>query len=164
MLDQCAIRDIVLKYRLQLEATSQKVDMSKDALETLEDFLASLRAAKLSAELPTDPPASNAPEDALLLVKEKARPLDERLRTLGINIKDAEEQEESTCERLLGALLLKVSAMRGQSKEEGLTEDKELLEACSSRNHELFKNIQDIQNQISKIGLKDPTAPAVKHR
>ncbi|XP_076778100.1 nesprin-2 isoform X4 [Arvicanthis niloticus] len=172
-LDQCAIQDIVLKCRLQLETMNQKVEMREDALDALEGLLASLRAAKLSAELSAElsanPPASKAPEDTLtvksagediLLMKEKARSLDERLRTLGINIKDAEGGENTTCERLVGAL----SAMHGQSKEEEPTEDKKLLEACSSKNHELFQNIQDIQNQISKIGLKDPTAPAVKHR
>lgn len=147
--------------------------MREDALDALEGFLASLRAAKLSAELPADPPASKAPEDIpavrsaeedILLMKEKARLLDERLRTLGINIKDAEEGESTTCERLVGALSVNLAAIGGQRKEEGPTEDKKLLEACSSKTHELFKNIQDIQNQISKIGLKDPTAPAVKHR
>ncbi|XP_026635286.1 nesprin-2 isoform X2 [Microtus ochrogaster] len=168
-LDQRAIQDIVPKCRLQLETMNQKVEMSEDALKALEDFLASLRAAKL----PEDPPAANAAEGTLavgtveediLLLKEKARPLDERLRMLGINIKDAEGGQFTTCEELLGALSVKVSDSHGQSKQEGLTEDKTLLEACSSRNYELFKNIQDIQNQISKIGLKDPTAPAVKHR
>lgn len=168
-LDQRAIQDIVPKCRLQLETMNQKVEMSEDALKALEDFLASLRAAKL----PADPPAANAAEGTLavgaveediLLLKEKAGPLDERLRMLGINIKDAEGGEFTTCEELLGALSVKVSDSHGQSKQEGLTEDKTLLEACSSRNYELFKNIQDIQNQISKIGLKDPTAPAVKHR
>ncbi|XP_041514598.1 nesprin-2-like [Microtus oregoni] len=168
-LDQRAIQDIVPKCRLQLETMNQKVEMSEDALKALEDFLASLRAAKL----PEDPPAANAAEGTLavgtveediLLLKEKARPLDERLRMLGINIKDAEGGEFTTCEELLGALSVKVSDSQGQSKQEGLTKDKTLLEACSSRNYELFKNIQDIQNQISKIGLKDPTAPAVKHR
>lgn len=147
--------------------------MREDALDALEGFLASLRAAKLSAELPANPPASKTPEDTpavssaeedILLMKEKARLLDERLRTLGINIKDAEEGESTTCERLVGALSVNLAAMGGQRKEEGPTEDKKLLEACSSKTHELFKNIQDIQNQISKIGLKDPTAPAVKHR
>ncbi|KAM7323358.1 hypothetical protein ACRRTK_017464 [Alexandromys fortis] len=168
-LDQRAIQDIVPKCRLQLETMNQKVEMSEDALKALEDFLASLRAAKL----PADPPATNAAEGTLgvgaveediLLLKEKAGPLDERLRMLGINIKDAEGGEFTTCEELLGALSVKVSDSHGQSKQEGLTEDKTLLEACSSRNYELCKNIQDIQNQISKIGLKDPTAPAVKHR
>ncbi|XP_050009678.1 nesprin-2 isoform X8 [Alexandromys fortis] len=168
-LDQRAIQDIVPKCRLQLETMNQKVEMSEDALKALEDFLASLRAAKL----PADPPATNAAEGTLgvgaveediLLLKEKAGPLDERLRMLGINIKDAERGEFTTCEELLGALSVKVSDSHGQSKQEGLTEDKTLLEACSSRNYELCKNIQDIQNQISKIGLKDPTAPAVKHR
>ncbi|XP_063118254.1 nesprin-2 isoform X7 [Rattus norvegicus] len=172
-LDQCMIQDIVLKCRLQLETMNQKVEMREDALDALEGFLASLRAAKLSAELPANPPASKTPEDTpavssaeedILLMKEKARLLDERLRTLGINIKDAEEGESTTCERLVGALSVNLAAMGGQRKEEGPTEDKKLLEACSSKTHELFKNIQDIQNQISKIGLKDPTAPAVKHR
>ncbi|CAO2586640.1 Syne2, partial [Lemmus lemmus] len=172
-LDQRAVQDIVLKCRLQLETMNQKVEMSEDALKALEDFLASLRAAKLSMELPAGPPAANAAEDTqavgtveedILLMKEKARPLDERLRTFGINVKDAEGGEYTTCEELLGALSVKFSNSYGQSKQEGLTEDKTLLEACRSRNYELFKNIQDIQNQISKIGLKDPTAPAVKHR
>ncbi|XP_038193388.1 nesprin-2 isoform X4 [Arvicola amphibius] len=172
-LDQRAIQDIVPKCRLQLETMKQKVDMTEDVLQALEEFLASLRAAKLSVELPAGPPAANAAEGALavgtveediLLLKEKAGPLDERLRTLGINVKDAEGGELTTCEELLGALSVKFSDSRGQSEQEGLTEDKTLLEACSSRNYELFKNIQDIQNQISKIGLKDPTAPAVKHR
>jgi nesprin-2 len=157
----------VLKCRLQLETMNQKVEMREDALDALEGFLASLRAAKLSAELPADRPAPKAPEvlsEDILLMKEKAGPLDERLRTLGINIKDAEGGENTTCERLVGALSVNLVAMDGQSKEEGPPEDKKLLEACSSKNLELFKNIQDLQNQISKIGLKDPTAPAVKHR
>ncbi|XP_059135375.1 nesprin-2 isoform X3 [Peromyscus eremicus] len=172
-LDQCAIQDVVLKCRLQLEAVNRKVEMREDALEALEGFLASLRAAKHSAEPPADPRASNALEDTpavraveedILLMKEKAGPLDERLRMLGIDVKDAEGGEHTTCEKLLGAVPVKFSDSHGQSKQEGLTEDKTLLEACSSKNHELFKNIQDIQNQIGKIGLKDPTAPAVKHR
>ncbi|XP_051051966.1 nesprin-2 [Phodopus roborovskii] len=172
-LDQCAIQDIVLKCRLQLETMNQKVEMSEAGLEALEDFLASLRAVKLSAEHSADPPTSSALEGTpavrtveqdILLVTEKAGPLDERLRMLGINVKDAKGGENTTCEKLLGALSVKFPDSHGQSKQEGLTKDKTLLDACSSKNHELFKNIQDIQNQISKIGLKDPTAPAVKHR
>ncbi|XP_007638273.2 nesprin-2 isoform X3 [Cricetulus griseus] len=172
-LDQRAIQDIVLKCRLQLETMNQKLEMSEATLEALEDFLASLRAVKLSVESPADPPTSNAQEgtpavrtveEDILLVTEKAGPLDERLRMLGINVKDAEGGENTTCQKLLGALSVKVSDSHGQSKQEGLTEDTTLLDACSSKNHELLKNIQDIQNQISKIGLKDPTAPAVKHR
>ncbi|XP_029396520.1 nesprin-2 isoform X4 [Mus pahari] len=172
-LDQCAVQDIVLKCRLQLETMNQKVEMREDALDALEEFLASLRAAELSAELPADLPAPKAPEDTpavrraeedILLMKEKAGPLDERLRTLGIIVKDAKGGETTTCERLVGALSVNLAAVDGQRKEERPPEDKKLLEACSSKNRELFKNIQDLQNQISKIGLKDPTAPAVKHR
>ncbi|KAL6049704.1 hypothetical protein STEG23_021217, partial [Scotinomys teguina] len=172
-LDQCAIQDIVLKCRLQLETTNQTVEMREDALVALEGFLASLRAAKCSAEPPADPHVSNVLEDTLavrtvekdiLLMKEKAGPLDERLRMLGIDVKDAEGGAHTTCEKLLGAVPVKFSDSHGQSKQEGLTEDKMLLEACSSKNQELFKNIQDIQSQISKVSLKDATAPAVKHR
>nr|XP_021491241.1 nesprin-2-like [Meriones unguiculatus] len=172
-LDQRAVGEIALTCRHQLELVNQKAEMREAALEALEGFLASLRAAKLAAELPADPPASNAPEHALagraieedlLQMREEAGPLDERLRTLGIILKDAEGRENTTCEGLLRALSGTSPAVRGRSKEEGLTEDRKFLEACSSKNHELFKNIQDIQNQIGKIGLKDPTAPAVKHR
>lgn len=163
----------MLKCRLELEAVNRKAEMREDALEALEGFLASLRAAKLSAQPPADPRASSALEDTpagrtveedILLMNEKAGPLDERLRMLGIDVKDAEGGEHTTCEKLLGAVPVRFSASPGQSEQEGLTEDKTLLEACSSKNQELFKNIQDIQNQIGKIGLKDPTAPAVKHR
>ncbi|KAL1790760.1 nesprin-2 isoform X2 [Sigmodon hispidus] len=172
-LDQCAVQDIVLKCRLQLETMNQKAEMKEDALEALEDFLASLRAAKFSAEPPADPPAPNALEETpavrtvekdILLMKEKAVPLDEHLRMLGISLKDAKGGASTTCEKLLGTISVAFSDSPGQSKQEGPTKDKAVLEACSSKNHELFKNIQDIQNQISKVGLKDPTAPAVKHR
>lgn len=37
-LDQCAIQDIVLKCRLQLETMNQKVEMREDALDALEGF------------------------------------------------------------------------------------------------------------------------------
>ncbi|XP_017658049.1 nesprin-2 isoform X3 [Nannospalax galili] len=170
--DQRAIQDIVLKCRTQLEKMSQKVQMREEALKALEDFLASVKAALLSAEPPTDCPASDAPANTVAVknvqedvhqIKEKARPLDERLKMLGISFKDAEQGGDTTCEKLLGALLVKLSETHGLSEEE-LMEEEKLLEACSSKNNELFKNIQDIQTQISKTGLKDPTAPAVKHR
>ncbi|KAM5273601.1 nesprin-2 [Ctenodactylus gundi] len=175
-LDLHAAQSIVLKCRTQLEHMSHVVQRRKDALTALEDFLASLRTARLSQELVTGLSASGeqvAPDSTLpvkntegkiRLLKDKARHLDERLRKLDISLKDNEQGEEATCAKLLDVLTIKLLETGGCGTPQELTEESKLLEACSSKNNELFKNIQDVQNQINKIGLRDPTVPAVKHR
>ncbi|XP_044915977.1 nesprin-2 isoform X3 [Felis catus] len=173
-LDLHATKNIILKHRTQLDETNHKVQSCKDALKALEDFLASLKTAELPFELVTDLSASDTqvvPENTLTienkegetnLMKDKARHLDERLKMLGISFKDAERGDD-TCEKLVDALSKKLFETHGYGVQEKFTEDK-LLETCTFKNNELLKNIQDVCNQISKISLKDPTAPAVKQR
>nr|XP_060475711.1 nesprin-2 [Panthera onca] len=173
-LDLHATKNIILKHRTQLDETNHKVQSCKDALKALEDFLASLKTAELPFELVTDLSASDTqvvPENTLTienkegetnLMKDKARHLDERLKMLGISFKDAERGDD-TCEKLVDALSKKLFETHGYGVQEEFTEDK-LLETCTFKNNELLKNIQDVYNQISKISLKDPTAPAVKQR
>ncbi|XP_025775123.1 nesprin-2 [Puma concolor] len=173
-LDLHATKNIILKHRTQLDETNHKVQSCKDALKALEDFLASLKTAELPFELVTDLSASDTqvvPENTLTienkegetnLMKDKARHLDERLKMLGISFKDAEWGDD-TCEKLVDALSKKLFETHGYGVQEEFTEDK-LLEICTFKNNDLLKNIQDVCNQISKISLKDPTAPAVKQR
>ncbi|KAM6171021.1 nesprin-2 [Erethizon dorsatum] len=174
--DKRAVQNILLKCRTQLEQASHRVQMSKDILATLEELLSSLAAAKLSEELVTDLSASDAqctpgntsPErdiqEEIWLMKDKAGQLDERLKVLGITFKDAERGRDTTCEKLVDAVSTKLLDTRGPGTQQELVEENKLLEACSSKNNELFKNIQDVQKQMKEIGLKDPTVPAVKHR
>ncbi|XP_019487654.1 PREDICTED: nesprin-2 [Hipposideros armiger] len=175
-LDLHATQNIILKHRTQLEEMSHRVQRSKDALRALEDFLASLRAAELSVEMVTDLSAADtqvAPQQTLtvknkegeiFLMKERARHLDKRLKMLDISFKDAERGEGTSCEKLLDALSENLLETRGYGGQEELTEEDKLLEACVFKNNELLKNIQDVHNQISNIGLKDPTVPAIKQR
>ncbi|XP_006142459.1 nesprin-2 isoform X5 [Tupaia chinensis] len=173
--DLHATQNIILKCKTELEEANRKVQMSEDALKDLEDFLASVRTAELSVELVTDFAASDiqvAPDSSLMIKNKeaethlmaKARRLDERLKMLGLSFRCVEWGEDTSCEKLLDALSIKSSEPHGHSVQEEVTEEHKLLEACIFKNNELLKNIQDVQNQMSKIGLKDATVPAVKHR
>ncbi|XP_051682366.2 nesprin-2 isoform X7 [Oryctolagus cuniculus] len=174
--DVQAAQNITLTCKAQLEGMSHKVQTRDSALRALEDFLECLRTAKPSAEGTTDRPAVQNPEapgnaskaenevGATQLLKDRARHLDESLEVLGVSLKDVQQGEDTSCEKLLEALSLRVLGSCGSSPREELTEEARLLETCILRNNELFKNIQDVQSQISKLGLKDPTIPAVKHR
>ncbi|XP_053784228.1 nesprin-2 isoform X1 [Desmodus rotundus] len=175
-LDLHASQAIIVKHRSQLEEMNHRIQTSKDALRALEDFLASLRTAKLPVDLVTDLSASASqvvPENTLTvknkegetyLMKDKARHLDKRLKMLDISFKDAERGEEASCEKLLDALSKHLLETHGCGRQEELTEEDKLLQTCALKNNELLKNILDVHSQLSKIGLKDPTVPAVKQR
>ncbi|KAM7157907.1 nesprin-2 [Molossus nigricans] len=174
--DLHAMETIVLKHRSQLEEMDCRIQSSKDALRALDEFLASLRTAALPVQLGTDPAAPDAQgvpgntstvtnrEGGIYLMKEKARHLDKRLKMLDISFKDAERDEDTSCEKLLGALFKPLLETRGSGGQEEFTEEDKLLETCIFKNSELLKNILDVHSQIGKIGLKDPTVPAVKQR
>lgn len=97
-------------------------------------------------------------------MKDKARHLDKRLKMLDISFKDAERGEDTSCEKLLDTLSKNLFETHGYGGQEELTEEDRLLEACIFKNSDLLKSIQDVHNQISKVGLKDPTVPAIKQR
>ncbi|KAM5175710.1 nesprin-2 isoform 1-T2 [Callospermophilus lateralis] len=175
-LDLHATQNIILKCKTQLEEMNHKVRMSEEVLKALGEFIDSVRTVKLSVDLVTDLSASDAPvapENTLTvknikreirLMRDKARHLDERLKMLDISFEDADLGEDTSCKKLLDALTMKLFETRICDTQEAFAEEINLVETCTSKNAELFKNIQDMQNQIGKIGLKDPTVPAVKHR
>ncbi|XP_048217916.1 nesprin-2 isoform X2 [Perognathus longimembris pacificus] len=175
-LDLHETQDIILKCKTQLETMNHKVQLRQDALKALEDFLSSLRTLELSVETDTDLSASEIEvvppkiwtvqniQSKIHPMKEEARLLDDRLKMHLINVTEADRGEHTSCEKLLDVLSVKLLEAHGHSRQEELPEENKLLAACASKNNELFKSIQDVQSQISKIGLKDATVPAVKLR
>ncbi|XP_060030825.1 nesprin-2 isoform X4 [Erinaceus europaeus] len=168
-LDLHATQDIIVKHRLQLEEMNHKMQMKEEGLKALEDFLSSLRIAENS---PVASYTQVAQENTLTvenkegeihLMKEKARDLDEQLKILGISLKDARLAEDASCEKLLDTFSKKLFETHSHGSQEELSEEK-LLETCIFKNNELLKNIQDVNSQLSKISLKDPTVPAIKQR
>ncbi|XP_076978529.1 nesprin-2 isoform X1 [Tamandua tetradactyla] len=174
--DLRAVQSIVLKRRAQLEEMSCRVQGAEVALRALQDFLEPLSTAALSGEPVTEPSASKTrlvPENSFTienkegkihLMKDKARQMDKHLKMLNITMKDAERGESTSCEKLVDVLSMKLFEEHGFGGLGELSEENKLLEACISKNNELLKNTQHVQDRISKVGLKDPTIPAVVQR
>lgn len=168
-LDLHASQKIVETHRTQLKEMDLKVQMCEDILTALEEFLASLRTAESMVELGTSSDTEEVPESTLLVEskegkihpKDKARHLDKCLEMLEISLKNVDLDEVTSCEEIVEMVSTKLLESSA-SKE--LLEKNKLRETCVFKSNEFQKNIQDLHNQISKIGLKDPTAPAVKQR
>ncbi|XP_074921846.1 nesprin-2 [Chelonoidis abingdonii] len=175
LIDLQAAREIMLKYKRQFEEMNHKMQASEMVLKELEAFLASLRRVKLSIEHAMDSSISDKPvvqgntskeavQQEVSLMKEKAKCLDERLQMVDIYLEDAECGGKTCCEKLIAALSEKANKAFAHLSKEELIQENELQEIFSTRNNELLKNIQDLHDKINKIGLKDPTIPAVQQR
>uniref|UniRef100_A0A8C3T368 Spectrin repeat containing nuclear envelope protein 2 n=1 Tax=Chelydra serpentina TaxID=8475 RepID=A0A8C3T368_CHESE len=175
LIDLQAAREIMLKYKRQFEEMNHKMQVSETVLKELEAFLASLRKVKLSIEHATDCSISDKPvvqantskeavQHEVSLMKEKAKCLDERLPMVDIYLEDAECGGKTCCEKLIAALSEKANKAFVHLSKQELIQENELQEIFSTRNNELLKNIQDLHDKINKIGLKDPTVPAVQQR
>ncbi|XP_044871388.1 nesprin-2 isoform X3 [Mauremys mutica] len=175
LIDLQAAREIMLKYKRQFEEMNHKMQASEMVLKELEAFLASLRRVKLSIEHATDSSISDKPavqgntskeavQQEVSLMKEKAKCLDERLQMVDIYLEDAECGGKTCCEKLIAALSEKANKTFAHLSKQELIQENELQEIFSTRNNELLKNVQDLHNKINKIGLKDPTIPAVQQR
>ncbi|XP_068947829.1 nesprin-2 [Petaurus breviceps papuanus] len=174
--DLHATQNIIAKYKMQFEEMNHKMQNTEIALKALEDFLASLRKAKLSIQPTTDFLTSDVPvvqdniwtiEDVkkkIPLMKEEARCLDQRMRMLDMSLKNAEQGEDTCCEKLIEVFSKMIDETQGHNELEDFTEQDQLLEVFIAKNNEILKNIKYINDQINKIGLKDPTIPAVKQR
>uniref|UniRef100_A0A4X2LQP5 Nesprin-2 n=1 Tax=Vombatus ursinus TaxID=29139 RepID=A0A4X2LQP5_VOMUR len=175
-MDLHATQTIIVKYKTQFEEMNHKMQNAEIALKALEDFLASLRKAKLSIQPATDFSISDVPvvqdntwtiEDVqkkIPLMKDEARCLDQRMKMLDISLKNAERCEDTCCEKLIEVFLKMIDETHGHNEPEDFTKQDQLLEVFIAKNNEILKNIKYVQDQINKIGLKDPTIPAVKQR
>ncbi|KAM9652315.1 nesprin-2 isoform 3-T5 [Morphnus guianensis] len=171
-IDLQAASKIMIYYQNQLEEMSHKMQIRETVLKDLEAFMASLRKLQSSIKCLADPPAEpeiqgKALREAAQKVShmtEEAKCLDERLKTVDICLEDAESGRKTCCENLVLTLSEELNATYDPSSEQMLTEEKDLYKIFSTKNSELLKTIQDLRDRINKIGLKDPTIPAIQQR
>ncbi|XP_075282973.1 nesprin-2 isoform X3 [Opisthocomus hoazin] len=171
-IDLQAASKIMICYQNQIEEMSHKMQICETVLKDLEAFMASLRKIQSSIKYLTDP--SGQPEilekawrevvQDVFHMAEEAKCLDERLKTVDICLEDAECGKKTCCENLLLTLSEELSAIYDPSSKQMLTEEKDLYKIFSTKNNKLLKNIQDLRDRINKIGLKDPTIPAIQQR
>uniref|UniRef100_A0A8C3K9B5 Spectrin repeat containing nuclear envelope protein 2 n=1 Tax=Calidris pygmaea TaxID=425635 RepID=A0A8C3K9B5_9CHAR len=171
-IDLQAASKIMIYYQNQLEEMSHKMQIRETVLKDLEAFMASLRKIQSSIKCLKDP--SGQPEiqgkalrevaQEVSRMAEEAKCLDERLKTVDICLEDAECGRETCCENLVLTLSEELNTIYDPSSEQMLTEEKDLYKIFSTKNGELLKNIQDLRDRINKIGLKDPTIPAIQQR
>lgn len=139
---------------------SQKIQAIETVLQDFESFQASLRHIQCSMDASTSLSWSPQSMQEVSHMEKEAKSLDEKLKQLHIYLVEAESGEKKmSCEELVAALLVKEYPSIGS---EGTQNQK--TEEFSLRNNELFKNLQDIYDSISVIGLRDPTIPAISQR
>ncbi|XP_064515447.1 nesprin-2 isoform X2 [Pseudopipra pipra] len=171
-IDLQAASKIMIYYQNQLEEMSNKMQIRETVLKDLEAFMASLRKIQSSIKCLTDPPGQPEIQGKALReaaqevshMSEEAKHLDERLKTVDICLEDAECGRKTCCENLVLTLSEKLNTIYDPPSEQVLTEERDLYEIFSRKNAELLKNIQDLRDRINKIGLKDPTIPAIQKR
>ncbi|XP_062974204.1 nesprin-2-like [Elgaria multicarinata webbii] len=166
-IDWQAAGAVMGEYRAKLEELGRKIKVVEAILQDLETFLAFLKRVKRSVDFSS--PLGRTPqpteEDALQevsQVKKEAKSLDERLKRANISLEEAGGGKKTSCEGLVAALGVKEAPALGSSEAQEATQNQE--EEFSLKNSELSKNIQDIRDKISKLGLRDPTIPAVQQR
>uniref|UniRef100_A0A8U8BMT5 Uncharacterized protein n=1 Tax=Geospiza parvula TaxID=87175 RepID=A0A8U8BMT5_GEOPR len=171
-LDLQAARKVIINCQKQLEEMRHKMQNREGVLKDLETFMASLRKIQTSiTSLPAPPDQPEMQGKALREaaqevshLAEEARCLDERLKSVNICLEDAGHGRKTWCEKLVRGLSKKLNAIYDPSREQVPTEEKDLHKTFSRKNSELLKTIQDLQGRINKIGLKDPTIPAIQKR
>ncbi|KAM9013927.1 nesprin-2 [Ara ararauna] len=171
-IDLQAASKIMIYYQNQLEEMSHKMQIRETVLKDLEIFMASLRKIQSSIKCLTDPPCEpeihgKALREAAQEVShmtEEAKCLDERLKAVDISLEDSECGRKTCCENLVLTLSEELNVTYDPSNEQMLTDKKDLYKIFSTKNSELLKNIQDLYDRINKIGLKDPTVPAIQQR
>ncbi|XP_075782511.1 nesprin-2 isoform X2 [Pelodiscus sinensis] len=174
-IDLQAAHEIILTYKKQLEEMNHKMRIRKTALKELEAFLASLQRVTFSIEHATDSSISDKPvvqgsaskeaiQQEVSLMKEEAKRLDEHLQMVDIYLENGECGGKTCCEELIVALSGKANKAFARLSKKELIQENESQETFSTRNNELLKNIQDLHDKMNKIGLKDPSIPAVQQR
>ncbi|XP_005047765.1 PREDICTED: nesprin-2 [Ficedula albicollis] len=168
-IDLQAASKIMIYCQKQLEEMGHKLEIRDTVLKDVEAFMASLRKIQNSIKCPPDQPeiqgkALREAAEEVSHLAEEAKCLDERLKTVNICLEDAECGRKSCCKNLVLTLDKELNAIYDPSSEQVLTEEKDLYKTFSRKNSELLKNIQDLRDRINKIGLKDPTIPAIQKR
>ncbi|XP_063255607.1 nesprin-2 [Prinia subflava] len=171
-IDVQAVSKIMIYYQNQLEERRHKMQIRETVLKDLEAFMASLRKIQSSIKCPPDPPdqpeiqgkALREAAQEVSHMEEEAKCLDERLKSANICLEDAGCGRKTCCRKLVWTSSKELNVIYDPSSEQVLTEEKDLYKTFSRKSSELLKNIQDLRDRIDKIGLKDPTVPAIQKR
>ncbi|XP_013914384.1 PREDICTED: nesprin-2, partial [Thamnophis sirtalis] len=157
--DRQAIGLMMSEYKIRLEKLSQKIQAIETVLQDFESFLASLRYSQCSMDASTSLSWSPQSMEEVSHMEKEAKSLDEKFKQLHIYLVEAESGKKMSCEELVADLLVKECPSIGSEATQN-----QKTEEFSSRNNELLKNLQDIYDSISGIGLRDPTIPAISQR
>nr|XP_056707200.1 nesprin-2 [Euleptes europaea] len=165
--DRQAACVMVVKYKERFEELGDKMEAVGRILQELKTFLASLRRFTQSADGPEVPLEPNSLQEEVSkeeALREEARSLDEKLMRVNVSLEGA-DCGKTTCSGMLGAALrAKESDAGGSGEKHRVAQGSEAQVEFATRAIELFKNIQDIHDKIGKIGLRDPTIPAIQQR
>ncbi|XP_040189336.1 nesprin-2 isoform X2 [Rana temporaria] len=165
------------QYKMELKATNELMRERETTLKALNNFLSSLKAAK----------ASIVSESAVLVMERKtllekqrnleelekdiyrlgqeAEKLDDNLQVAEITLEDPEYGGVTSCQKMISMFFDKLeNAQQAVLRDIQSLQESEALEILNNRQRALCKNIEDIQDQIDKIGLRDPTIHAVQQR
>ncbi|XP_033028646.1 nesprin-2 [Lacerta agilis] len=157
------------QYKVRLGELGCKMQVIETILHDMETFLSLLMHVKqsLGASVPLSL-APGSPGEAMLqevsLIKSEARSLDERLKQVLVYTDDDESVKKLCCEDLVAALPVNENPAVGCMEEQDISQNREAQKEFTSKNSDLFKNIQDVHVKISRIGLREPTIPAVQQR
>ncbi|OWK58801.1 Nesprin-2 [Lonchura striata] len=171
-LDLQAARKVLINCQKQLEEMGHKMQIREAVLKDLETFMASLRKIQSSISCLPNPPDQPEMQGKALReaaqevshMAEEAKCLDERLKGVNVCLEDADSGRKTWCEQLVQTLSKKLNAIYDTPSEQVPTEEKDLHRTFSKKSSELLKNIQDLRDRINKLGLKDPTIPAIQKR
>ncbi|XP_077180010.1 nesprin-2 isoform X2 [Paroedura picta] len=165
--DRQAACVMVVKYKERFEGLGDKTEAVGRTLRDLDLFLASLRDLRRSADGPEDAPVPEALQEKVArgdALGAEAKLLDEQLRRAEICLEDA-EGGKTTCSEMLGATLQgKENRAVGSGAKHRVGQGSEAQAEFALRTSELLKNLQDIHDKIGKIGLREPTIPAIQQR
>nr|DBA14412.1 TPA: hypothetical protein GDO54_005386 [Pyxicephalus adspersus] len=165
------------QYKQEMQATNEVIRKREATLKALKDFLSSVKAAKASME--TESTILVMDRETLLQKQRKleelekdiyclgqvAEKLDDDLQSSEIILEDPEHGGVTSCQKMISVFFDKLeNAQQAVQRDLQSLQEREVLEKLNSRQRALCKHIEDIQDQVDKLGLRDPTIHAVQQR
>ncbi|XP_075048914.1 nesprin-2 [Mixophyes fleayi] len=165
------------QYKMELQTNNEDMKEKETTLKSLETFMSSLEAVKMSIEAESILLAMDRStlqeklrnleslEEDIYRLGQEAEVLDDSLQAAEIVLEDPEYRDKTSCQKMISEFFQKLeSAQQAVLRELRDLQEKEASETLSSRQKTLCKHIEDIQDEIERIGLKDPTIHAVQQR
>ncbi|XP_069805263.1 nesprin-2 isoform X2 [Dendropsophus ebraccatus] len=167
----------ISQYKTELQATNEAIMQRETTLKSLGVFLSTLKATKMSIEAGFPMPGMDRTtlqekqlsleslEKDIYLLGQEAEKLDDSMQAAGIVLEDPENRGETSCKKMIsGFFEMLESAQQAVQREIQNLQETVTLEQLNQRVKDFCKDIEEIQNQIDQVGLKDPTIHAVQQR